>query len=56
MRGASFAIITDGRAALADPDDRALLIPARLSEIETYSTPFHLPRDDRRIEQLSTNM
>ena len=26
------------------------------TEIKTYSTLFRLPRDDRRIEQLSTNM
>ena len=50
------AAFAHGRAAVADPDDRALLIPARLSEIETYSTLFHLRGDDRRIEQLSTNM
>ena len=56
MLQACFAIIAHGRAALADPDDRALLIPARLSEIETCSTLFHLPRDYPRIEQLSTSM
>ena len=42
----------NGRAASADPDDRAMLIPARLSEIKTCSTLFDLPRDERRIEQL----
>ena len=46
----------NGRAASADPDDRAMLIPARLSEIKTCSTLFDLPRDERRIEQLSTSM
>jgi len=56
MRTASIAIITDGRAAVADPDDRALLIPQRLSEIKTCFTLFHLPHDYPRIEQLSTSM
>ena len=56
MLQACFAIITDGRAALAYPDDRALLIPQSLSEIETCSALFHLPHDNPRIEQLSTNM